>query len=502
MELIVITHPEPVPDESRIIQELFEEGLECLHLRKPDYSEAQIATLLSEIRPEWYDRISLHQHHQVADHFGMRRLHFSEGKRKTTSAETILSLKQQGYTLSTSIHSSEDLAILPDPFEYVFLGPVFDSISKAGYESILQSGFKLNKYRKPCKVIALGGIAAFNVPVARQMGFDGVAVLGTIWQAPDRARLAFHSLRIASFPGLKPGVGDGDPSSLLPRLKPGARMSSLVYAAPNPGLQPWEATETQDAVMTQETGAARATQTTRDARPMWRDTQTQDARTTQDAQATQDPRHAISQLHFISNQTQETTHLESIEKALAAGCKWIQLRVKNRPEEEVLELAVKAKTLCEEYQAKLIINDFPSVALAVEAHGLHLGLTDMPVPQARAIVGDEMVIGGTANTFGDIVLRIQEGADYVGLGPFRFTATKQNLSPVLGLEGYQRLIAEMNAAGLAIPIIAIGGIVPSDIPALLDAGVHGVAMSSALVQADDPGEIFNQIQTHYADHRR
>ncbi|MHA4738777.1 thiamine phosphate synthase [Dyadobacter sp. MSC1_007] len=452
MKLIVITHPDPVPDESRIIRELFEEGLECLHLRKPDYSEAQIGALLSGIGPEWHDRISLHQHHQVADHFGIRRLHFSEDKRNATPAETILSLKQQGYTLSTSIHSSEDLAILPDPFDYVFLGPVFDSISKAGYESILQSDFKLNKYGKDYDVIALGGITASNVPVAHQMGFDGVAALGVIWQSPDHARLAFHDL---PNPGLKPGVGEGgSSSSSLPRLKPGVRISSLRYATPSPGLHPWEEDR------------------------------------------------SISRLHFISSQTPETTHLESIEKALSAGCKWIQLRVKNQAEEQVHELAAQAKILCEKHQAKLIINDFPNVALAVGAYGLHLGLTDMPVPQARAIVGDEMVIGGTANTFRDIALRIQEGADYIGLGPFRFTTTKQNLSPLLGLEGYQRLIAQMNASGHAIPIIAIGGIVPTDIPALLDVGVHGVAMSSALVHADDPAEIFNQIQTHYADHRR
>ncbi|KQS28366.1 hypothetical protein ASG33_16090 [Dyadobacter sp. Leaf189] len=202
----------------------------------------------------------------------------------------------------------------------------------------------------------------------------------------------------------------------------------------------------------------------------------------------------MGRLQFISQENGAISHLDSISRALEAGCRWIQLRVKNKPEEEVLQLAWEATRLCDRYGAKLIINDFPRVAQAVEAYGLHLGLTDMAVPQARALVGSRMVIGGTANTWEDIVLRVQEGCDYIGLGPFRFTTTKQNLSPVLGLEGYSALMQKMAAAGYNTPIIAIGGIVPDDVPALLATGVHGVAMSSALINVPDPQVIFHQIQ--------
>lgn len=418
MRLIVITNPIAVPNEIRIIHDLFEEGLECLHLRKPDYSEAGVAALLVEISPKWRDRISLHQHHQLADEFGIKRLHFSEDKRNAASAGELSLLKMQGYTLSTSIHDSRALATLPDPFDYVFLGPVFDSISKAGYQSILQSDFKLNKYGKTCEVIALGGISPATIEGAAQMNFDGVAALGSIWKAPEQASQAFRALRV-----------------LAAGLKSGARND-------------------------------------------------------------------VSWLHFISNKTPVMSHLQSIRLALEAGCRWVQLRVKDQTEAEVLDLACEARQLCDWYQAKLIINDFPNVAVAAGADGLHLGLADMPVQQARAIVGHKMVIGGTANTFEDILLRIQEGVDYVGLGPFRFTSTKQNLSPILGLEGYQRLTGQMRAAGRTVPVIAIGGILPDDVPALFAAGVHGVAMSSALIHADDPELVFNQIQQHHADHRR
>jgi thiamine-phosphate pyrophosphorylase len=203
----------------------------------------------------------------------------------------------------------------------------------------------------------------------------------------------------------------------------------------------------------------------------------------------------IAKLHFISSQKSGLSHLQSIQKALDAGCKWIQLRVKNQSEEDVLPLALKAKKLCDGYNAKLIINDFPLIAKEVRAYGLHLGLSDMKIPQARKIVGNEMIVGGTANTFEDIILRINEGADYVGLGPYRFTTTKQNLSPILGLEGYQKLMDRLAKAGHHTPIIAIGGIVPDDIATLKNTGVHGVAMSSALLQSADIKETVSKIKS-------
>lgn len=107
----------------------------------------------------------------------------------------------------------------------------------------------------------------------------------------------------------------------------------------------------------------------------------------------------IAKLQYISQENTEQTHLYAIKKALQAGCNWIQLRVKNQPEEKVLELALEARKLCDAFSAKLIVNDHPEVALKAKADGLHLGLQDMPVLQAREIAGPEMMIGGTANTF-------------------------------------------------------------------------------------------------------
>lgn len=200
----------------------------------------------------------------------------------------------------------------------------------------------------------------------------------------------------------------------------------------------------------------------------------------------------IDRLHYISQAS--GTHLAAIEKVLLAGGKWIQLRVKHQTEEEVLPLAIEASALCKKYDARLIVNDYPRIALKVGAHGVHLGLDDMPVAEARAIVGPEMIIGGTANTLAHMQLRADEGADYIGLGPYRFTTTKQHLSPVIGLNGYVTLMEQAKKAGIALPVIAIGGIEAADIPLLMQTGVHGVAVSGALTnQPDLPGQL-NAIQ--------
>lgn len=187
----------------------------------------------------------------------------------------------------------------------------------------------------------------------------------------------------------------------------------------------------------------------------------------------------IDRLHYIS-QAAYGGHLEAIERVLLAGGKWVQLRIKNEPDSVVLRLAIAAAALCKKHGARLIVNDDPLIALKAGADGVHLGLNDMPVAAARAILGPGKLIGGTANTFADIRLRVAEGVDYIGLGPYRFTTTKANLSPVIGLSGYITLMEQVKKAGIGTPLIAIGGITAADIPLLMQAGLYGVAMSGAM----------------------
>lgn len=211
----------------------------------------------------------------------------------------------------------------------------------------------------------------------------------------------------------------------------------------------------------------------------------------------------IDKLHYISQAPAEDSHLEAIERVLLAGGKWIQLRVKNQSEEAVLQLAIAAVVLCNQYGAKLIVNDYPLVALKAKAHGVHLGLEDMPIAEARGLLGADMIIGGTANTLAHMELRAKEGADYIGLGPYRFTTTKQNLSPVIGLQGYSILMAQALELGISIPVIAIGGIELEDISLLLPTGIHGVAVSGALTNAEDSAlqvqNMYNNLNTVHSN---
>ncbi|WP_276361332.1 thiamine phosphate synthase [Daejeonella sp. H1SJ63] len=201
----------------------------------------------------------------------------------------------------------------------------------------------------------------------------------------------------------------------------------------------------------------------------------------------------IDKLHYISQGKETSSQLDAIKNALDAGCGWIQLRIKNQPESVILKSALEAAKLCEKYKARLIINDHPHIALESGAYGVHLGLNDMGIAKAREIIGKEMIIGGTANTFEHIRQRVNEGADYIGLGPYRFTTTKQNLSPVIGLEGYKLIMQQMFDSNIKIPVIAIGGITLPDISLIMQAKVYGVAISGALTNNPDKKKTIEAI---------
>ncbi|WP_035677289.1 thiamine phosphate synthase [Flavobacterium limnosediminis] len=190
----------------------------------------------------------------------------------------------------------------------------------------------------------------------------------------------------------------------------------------------------------------------------------------------------FSKLQYISQGTTVDEQLYNIHKVLDNGCDWIQLRFKNGNSLELFALAEAVKTLCEEYLATLIINDKVDLALQINADGVHLGLNDMKVKDARALLGNHKIIGGTANTLEDILQRTTENCDYIGLGPYRFTATKENLSPILGLEGYQNILGKIKEQNIQIPVYAIGGIASNDIESLIDTGLHGIAVSGLITE--------------------
>lgn len=191
-------------------------------------------------------------------------------------------------------------------------------------------------------------------------------------------------------------------------------------------------------------------------------------------------------LQFITHYTNTISYLDSVRLALEGGCRWVQLRMKGASEEEMLPVALEAQRMCREAGATFIIDDHVELVRRIGADGVHLGKNDMPIDEARSILGSGFIIGGTANTFDDVLMHHRRGADYIGCGPFRFTTTKEKLSPVLGLEGYRSIMEQMKAAGLDMPVVAIGGITAADIPSIMATGVIGIALSGSVLRAADP----------------
>jgi thiamine-phosphate pyrophosphorylase len=184
--MIVITNPITTANEINIIHSLFENGLELLHIRKPDFSVAEIKVYLSEIKPNFRQQLVLHSHHHLAEKFDINRIHFSESERKKTlmlfGKFLFETYKTKGFHLSTSVHTVEDFNALDNTFEYAFLSPIFPSISKENYSSKtdLFEAIK-NRTNYATKLIALGGIESKNTEEALENGFDNLALLGTIW---------------------------------------------------------------------------------------------------------------------------------------------------------------------------------------------------------------------------------------------------------------------------------------------------------------------------------
>ncbi|PRD57396.1 thiamine phosphate synthase [Sphingobacterium gobiense] len=188
-----------------------------------------------------------------------------------------------------------------------------------------------------------------------------------------------------------------------------------------------------------------------------------------------------SKLQYISQGATAKEQEHNIQQALDNGADWVQLRWKNAADEQHQKLAEKVRVQCAHYRATYIINDSIALAKQVDADGVHLGLEDEGIEKARRILGAGKIIGGTANTITDVLKRIDEGCDYIGLGPYRPTGTKEKLSPILGVEGYRKIICYLKEHHLHFPpIYAIGGVNLADIPTLLAEGVYGIAVSKAI----------------------
>jgi len=175
---ILFSPPDFIPNEIPALIALFQAGLSCFHLRKNTQEEAEVLAYVAQIPAEFRLRLMIHNHHKVAEKFEVRGLHFNK------NIPLDLNKNYKNFFVSQSVHSFEEIENINKRVNYVFLSPIFDSISKQNYFSKFEaqelSQFLYN-YKGETEIMALGGINAENAPIALKYGFRGVGVLGWIW---------------------------------------------------------------------------------------------------------------------------------------------------------------------------------------------------------------------------------------------------------------------------------------------------------------------------------
>lgn len=383
MRRIVITLPEFVDNEAQKIVRMLDLGAERVHVRKPGKSARQVAELIDRIPTAYRGRITIHDHLDIALDAGLGGVHLNS--RNSTVPQGFKGL------VSRSCHSIAELADSAD-FDYMFLSPVFDSISKPGYKS----GFALGQLVEARsegiidkRTFALGGVSPSCFAHLEMLGFGGAAMIGAAWEPVSNYETA----------------------------------SSLQYITP-----PVDCSDKKSVVIL----------------------------------------------------------AAGVSKVLAGGCRWVQLRMKDATARQIINTATAIGALCRRHKATFILDDRVDLVEACNADGVHLGANDMPVDQARRLLGPGYIVGATANTYEMLTDAVGRGADYIGLGPLRFTTTKKNLSPTLDFSGYRDIFEKMNRDGVDIPVVAIGGITADDIEPLAAAGVRKIAVSGSIINDSDP----------------
>ncbi len=191
----------------------------------------------------------------------------------------------------------------------------------------------------------------------------------------------------------------------------------------------------------------------------------------------------IGKLHILTDTVLQSrfSHMEITRLAIVGGADAIQYRQKSGSTREMIEIARNMKRLCSEADVTFIVNDRLDVAIAAEADGVHLGQEDFPIPMARELLGEGRIIGGSAATLDEARKCLSEGADYVGFGPVYPTSSKDDAGPVSGIDILKQVVEI-----IPVPIIAIGGVGAENIPDVMRAGAHGIAVISAVCCQDDP----------------
>ena len=197
-----------------------------------------------------------------------------------------------------------------------------------------------------------------------------------------------------------------------------------------------------------------------------------------------------SSMYFITDSTNysEEEFLYRVEQALMGGITLLQLREKDKSTREYIDLAEKVHTLTKKYNVPLIIDDRVDVALAIDAEGVHVGQSDMPVSTARKLMGDDKIVGATTKTVPQALEAYEQGADYLGVGAIYPTATKVK-TVLTSTETLGNI-----CSAVPIPVNAIGGLNKDNIDVLKGIPIAGICVVSAIMKADDPKQAAIELQ--------
>lgn len=366
-------------EQERIINFIQSGYIDYFHIRKPSFSEQQMREYLAVFPNEVRQKLSLHDFHSLAFEMGIGGIHINK-------RNPILREEYKAKRISVSCHSIEQVKEWKEKANYMFLSPIFDSISKNGYKS----AFSFNELKKyfndkilDNKVVALGGVTKDNIKELENIGFSSCALLSDLWQLPK-----------------------------------------IMFITPN---------KTKEEI--------------------------------------------IKECNIV----------------LQEGIKFIQLRMKEASNDDILEIAKQIRPICDKYCAILIVDDRIELLKSKLFDGVHLGKNDMPIKQAKQITQNKYLLGVTCNTIQDVQMAIENEADYLGIGPYKYTTTKQNLAPILGLEGYKNIVKYLQDNNLNTPFYAIGGITLKDLQPLKEIGACKVALSGTISTATNKQSIIKEI---------
>ncbi|MCQ2336465.1 MAG: thiamine phosphate synthase [Paludibacteraceae bacterium] len=637
--IIIITPCHTIENETIICNSLFAKGLSTLHLRKPDADESEVRHYIESVEPCYRNRIVIHSHFHLVNEYGLKGIHLKSTM--ISDFKKYVSVRH----VSVSCHSFEEIENLTFNPSYVFISPVFDSISKPGYKANNALLDKLRISSSKVPLMALGGIDDTNVIKCRMYGFAGAAVMGYIWNNPNYALERFGVLQkpmVLSIAGFDSTSGAGVSADIKTVESCGVYAMGVVSAITFQNVCRYEGTEWIDkAIILRQMETLFKTHTVEIAKiglienyetlisvlkvlhkcnpnikiiwdPIMKATASDDSFHGADLRAnlgkimdmidlitpnTEElvdlfddttpaglyklsidmncailhkgghsngeescdtlympngdifqncviripfEKHGtgcflssaimaywslgyslpeacalaqsktaafISSNHtklgynvsednkiikieecgimYISDYRHDCTIAEQIEAVCKGGIKWIQLRMKDSTDKDMLSVGRLVKEICNRYGATFIVNDRVEIARVLNADGVHLGKSDMNPLEARRILGKNKIIGATCNTFEDILTSSRQSVDYIGVGPFRFTTTKRNLSPVIGVDGYRMLVSRCRNSGIKTPLFAIGGITVNDFSEIMSTGVTGIALSGGILRSDD-----------------